>query len=99
MWNQVNCSKNHYANIGTSSPYKQWSYPMVSCPHQVAPYCALLNYTKRFQLHNSRDKEGNKENKKDYTKLSSHKSIKASWVFLALSLTQANSLLKTNLQD
>ena len=34
MWNQVNCTKNHYANVGTSSPYKQWSYPMVSCPHQ-----------------------------------------------------------------
>ena len=37
MWNQVNCTKNHYANVGTSSPYNQWSYPMVSCPRQV-PY-------------------------------------------------------------
>ena len=35
MWNQVNCTKNHYANVGTSSPYKQWSYPMVSCPHHL----------------------------------------------------------------
>ena len=35
MWNQVNCTKNHYANVGTSSPYKQWSYSMVSCPHHL----------------------------------------------------------------
>ena len=33
MWNQVNCTKNHYTNIGTSLPYNQWSYPMVSYPH------------------------------------------------------------------
>ena len=38
MWNQVNCTKNHYANVGTSSPYKQWSYPMVSCPHHLVSF-------------------------------------------------------------
>jgi hypothetical protein len=32
MWNEVNCTKNHFANIRTSSPYKQWSYLTVSCP-------------------------------------------------------------------
>jgi hypothetical protein len=34
MWNQVNCTQNYYANIGTSAPYNQWSYLLVSCPHQ-----------------------------------------------------------------
>jgi hypothetical protein len=34
MWNQVNCTKNYCANVGTSSPYNQCSYPKVSCPHQ-----------------------------------------------------------------
>jgi hypothetical protein len=34
MWNQVNYTQNYYANIGMSAPYNQWSYPMVSCPHQ-----------------------------------------------------------------
>jgi hypothetical protein len=34
MWNQVNCTQNYYANLGTSTPYNQWSYAMVSCPHQ-----------------------------------------------------------------
>jgi hypothetical protein len=43
MWNQVNCTKNHYANVGTSSPYKQWLYPMVSCPHHVV----LWDHTNR----------------------------------------------------
>jgi hypothetical protein len=33
MWNQVNCTQNYYANVGTSAPYNQWSYPLVSCPH------------------------------------------------------------------
>ena len=37
MWNQVNCTKNHYANIGMKSPYNQWSYPKVSYPHQWIP--------------------------------------------------------------
>jgi hypothetical protein len=37
MWNQVNCTQNYYANIGTSAPYNQWSYPMMSCPrHNVS---------------------------------------------------------------
>jgi hypothetical protein len=35
MWNQVNCTQNHYANIGMSAPYNLWLYPMVSCPHQM----------------------------------------------------------------
>jgi hypothetical protein len=34
MWNQVNYIQNHYVNIETSETYNQWSYPMVSCPHQ-----------------------------------------------------------------
>jgi hypothetical protein len=34
MWNQVNCTQNYYVNIGTSAPYNQWLYPLVSCPHQ-----------------------------------------------------------------
>jgi hypothetical protein len=34
MWNQVNYTQNYYANIGTSAPYNQWLYPLVSCPHQ-----------------------------------------------------------------
>jgi hypothetical protein len=46
MWNQVNCTKNHYANVGTSSPYKQWSYPMVSCPHhhiyRQTMFCSII---------------------------------------------------------
>ena len=33
MWNHMNCTNNHYANIGMSSPYNHLSYPMVSCPH------------------------------------------------------------------
>jgi hypothetical protein len=33
MWNQVNYTKNHCANVGTSSPYNQCSYPKVTCPH------------------------------------------------------------------
>jgi hypothetical protein len=41
MWNQVNCTQNYYANIGTSAPYNQWSYPMVSCPHHRLPYSSL----------------------------------------------------------
>jgi hypothetical protein len=36
MWNQVNYIQNYYANIGTSVPYNQWSYMMVSCPHHRA---------------------------------------------------------------
>ena len=34
IWNQVSCTKNYYANVETSSPSNQWSYPKVSCPHQ-----------------------------------------------------------------
>ena len=34
MWNQVNYTKNYYTNIVVSSPYNQWSYLKVSCPHQ-----------------------------------------------------------------
>jgi hypothetical protein len=34
MWNQVNCTQNYYTNVRTSGPYNQWSYPLVSCPHQ-----------------------------------------------------------------
>jgi hypothetical protein len=30
----VNCTKNHHANVGMSSPYNQWSYPNMSCPYQ-----------------------------------------------------------------
>ena len=37
MWNQVNCAKNHYGKVGEISPYKQWLYPKVSCPHQDRP--------------------------------------------------------------
>ena len=37
VWNQVNCTKNHYEKVGASSPYKQWSYPKVSCPHHQFP--------------------------------------------------------------
>jgi hypothetical protein len=33
MWNQVNCTKNHYAKVGMRSPYNQWSYPKVCCPY------------------------------------------------------------------
>jgi hypothetical protein len=33
MWNQVNYTQNYYANVGTSAPYNQWSYPLVLCPH------------------------------------------------------------------
>jgi hypothetical protein len=33
MWNQVNCTQNYYVNVETSTPYNQWSYPLVSCPH------------------------------------------------------------------
>jgi hypothetical protein len=35
MWNQVNCTQNYYANVGTSAPYNKWSYLLVSCPHQL----------------------------------------------------------------
>ena len=45
MWNQVNCTKNHYGKVGASSPYKQWSYPKVSCPHQdrfTSPFVCKL---------------------------------------------------------
>jgi hypothetical protein len=35
MWNQVNYTQNYYANVGTSTPYNQWSYPLVLCPHQL----------------------------------------------------------------
>jgi hypothetical protein len=37
IWNQVNYTKNHCANVGTSSPYHQCLYPKVSCPHQSLP--------------------------------------------------------------
>ena len=47
MWNQVNCTKNHYANIGISSPYNQWSYLKVSCPHQKGD---MLNAAGRTAL-------------------------------------------------
>ena len=47
----------------------------------------------------SRNKERYKENRNNYTKLYSHRTIKALWAFLALSLTQANSRLMMNLQD
>jgi len=47
MWNQVNCAKNHYGKVGASSPYKQWSYPKVSCP----PHPPLLDSKRpRFEL-------------------------------------------------
>jgi hypothetical protein len=35
MWNQVSCTKSYYANIKTSSPYNQWSYLKMSCPHHI----------------------------------------------------------------
>jgi hypothetical protein len=35
MWNQVSCTKSYYANIETSSPYNQWLYLEMSCPHHI----------------------------------------------------------------
>ena len=37
IWNQVSCTKSYYANVETSSPSNQWSYPKVSCPHRTIP--------------------------------------------------------------
>jgi hypothetical protein len=36
MWNQVSCTKSYYANVETSSPYNQWLYLKVSCPHDAS---------------------------------------------------------------
>ncbi|KAG2630859.1 hypothetical protein PVAP13_3KG554432 [Panicum virgatum] len=43
MWNQVNCTKSYCANIKTSSPYNQWSYLMVSYPHQFINHSCQPN--------------------------------------------------------
>jgi hypothetical protein len=66
-----------------------------------SPYWTLLTTKfKGSEYNRLENKERNKENKKNYTKLSSHKSVIVLWSFLlALSLNQANSRLMTNLQS
>ena len=47
MWNKVNCIRNHYANVRTSSPYNHCLYPKVSCPH----HCTYRFYFQVVRYH------------------------------------------------
>jgi hypothetical protein len=64
MWNQVNCTQNYYANVGTSAPYNQWSYLLVSYPHHLATYSWIKGTRERFLYVNSKQNKRTTESYK-----------------------------------